>query len=672
MLAVHTAAETLAMASDDDFKPRLGRQRALGTKRVRSYLGRILAATNRARAGRSAGRSAGSFSGSRSGRGVGVGRLIASRGQGAAFGQRRVIVKARIVRLAGKGSNAAAAHLRYLERDGTTRNGARGAFYGRDGDVIDGHEFHARGNGDRHQFRFIVSPEDSAEYDDLKPLTRRLMARVEADLGTRLDWVAVDHFNTGHPHTHIVVRGRDHLDHDLIIARDYLTMGMRERAAELVDLDLGPRSAREIETSLRAEVEQERLTSIDRRLLRGLGDDRIVAARGRDAFEQTLSAGRLAKLARMELAEPIGAGRYRLASGVEDTLRAIGERGDIIRTMQREFARRGLAPSADAQVIYDPAAEGVRPLVGRVISRGLADELSDRHYLIVDATDGRAHYVATGRGDTLDALATNAIVRVEPLRASVRAIDQTVAAVAAANHGRYDVEAHLLFDPTATNAFAETHVRRLEALRRGGAGVERDAAARWTIPPDHLDRVLAYEQARLGNRPVGVTLLSAQRIEQLVNADGATWLDRELLADQPEPLRDAGFGQAARIAQQQRRQWLVGQGLAEDQDGATRFRTGLLATLQRRELLRVAGQLSDELALPFLDTPNGMRVEGIYRRPVELVSGRFALIENSREFMLVPWRPVLEPHVGKSVSGILRRDGVSWTIGRGRGGPSIS
>ena len=94
--------------------------------------------------------------------------------------------------------------------------------------------------------------------------------------------------------------------------------------------------------------------------------------------------------------------------------------------------------------------------------------------------------------------------------------------------------------------------------------------------------------------------------------------------------------------------------------------------LRRRELLRVAAQLSDELGLPFRETPEGARVEGIYRRPVELLSGRHALIEKSREFTLVPWRPVLDRHVGKTVSGRVRGDGVSWTIGRGRSGPVIS
>src|SRR3546814_11897852 len=60
--------------------------------------------------------------------------------------------------------------------------------------------------GDRHQCRFIVSAEDGMEYDDLKPRARRLMQRVEDELGTKLDWVAVDHYNTGHTHTHTIGR----------------------------------------------------------------------------------------------------------------------------------------------------------------------------------------------------------------------------------------------------------------------------------------------------------------------------------------------------------------------------------------------------------------------------------------------------------------------------------
>lgn len=657
------------MATEDDFEPRLGCIRSRGGKRGRTYLSRVLAATNLARG--SPGRS-GSYSATRIGRGAGVGRLLARRDRYAAFRQRRVIVKARLAKLAGKGFAGARAHLRYVQRDGVTRDGRPGELYSRDADTVDGKSWLERQAGDRHQFRFIVSPEDGDQYADLKDLTRRLMARLEQDLGTRLDWVAVDHFNTGHPHTHVIVRGKDERGRDLVIAPDYLTRGIRERAAELVDLDLGPRSDRDIEARLRAEVDQERLTGIDRRLIGEMDADRVVAASARDPFQQSLQVGRLATLARLGLAERLCEGRWRLADGIEDTLRRMGERGDIIRTLQRTYTARGIAPAAADLAIYEPATQDARPIIGRVLERGLSDEHKDRHYLLVEATDGRTHYVDIGKGEALAPLPAGAIVRIVPERPAVREVDRTIAAVAAANGGRYTIDAHLRHDPTATEAFAETHVRRLEAMRRRSGAVERLGDGSWTIAPDHLDRAAAYEAARAGEAPVHVETLSAEPLERLAGADAATWLDRELVTSSPEPLREAGFGQAVREAQHQRRQWLIAQGLAEEQANGAAFAPGLIDALRRRELLRVAAQLSGQLGLPFRETPEGARVEGIYRRPVDLLSGRHALIEKSREFTLVPWRPVLDRHVGKTVSGRVRGDGVSWTIGRGRSGPVIS
>jgi type IV secretory pathway VirD2 relaxase len=660
------------MADENEFEPRLGRMRSTGGKRARKYLGRVIATANLARGGPAmfgSGRAA--FSGSRIGRGAGVGRVLASRGSHGAYASRRVVIKASIVKLAGKGAAAAAAHLRYLQRDGTTRDGEAGELYGPEDDAIDAKAFRERAGGDRHQFRFIVSAEDGADYDDLKSLTRRLMARVEEDLGTRLDWVAVDHFNTGHPHTHIIVRGKDHRGADLVIARDYLTTGMRERACELVELDLGPRSGRDIETSLRAEVEQERLTSLDRALLRDADADRIVATAAGDALHQTLRAGRLAKLRRLGFAEPVGGQRWRLAEGLDDTLRRMGERGDIIRTMQRDLAARGIARVEADRVIYDPAAVDARPLIGRLVDRGLADEHTDRHYLIVDGMDGRSHYVAIGKGANLDVVAEGAVVRIDPLRAAVRDTDRRIAEVAAANNGRYDVDAHLRHDPGATEAFAETHTRRLEAMRRLGRGVTRESSGQWLIADDHLARAAAHEARLLQDRPVVVEILSSRPLAALIEAEAATWLDRTLVAGENFPAREAGFGAEVRDALDRRRQWLVGQGLAVDGEAGISYRPDLLATLQRRELLRVAGQLAGELGLDFVEAPPGARVEGVVRQPLDLVSGRFALVEKSRAFMLVPWRPVLERQLGKPVSGIVRGDGINWSFGRGRQGPGI-
>lgn len=661
------------MADDDDFEPRLGRIRGTGKGgRQRKFVHRVLAAANLARGGAPVPARRSNFTGSRIGRGAGVGRVLSSRDRYAAFRQRRVIVKARLIRLSGKGFGGAQAHLRYIERDGTTREGGRGQLYGADADAVDRKAWLEQAKDDRHQFRFIVSAEDGADYDDLKPLTRRLMTRMEEDLGTKLDWVAVDHFNTGHPHTHIIVRGKDERGQDLIIARDYISHGLRERACELVDLDLGPRSDDAIEQRLRAEVGQERLTSIDRSLIRDAESNVLASSTARGAFDQSIRMGRLKVLERLGLASQVGASHWRLAPDLADTLRHMGERGDIIRTMQRAYAARGDAPALADQAIYDPAAPDARPLVGRIVQRGLSDEINDRHYLIVEATDGRSHYVEIGRGENLDMTTAGAIVRIGPAEHGIRDIDRTIAEVAATNGGRYTIDAHLKYDPSATQTFAETHVRRLEAMRRLTRNVEREPDGTWIIAPDHIDRAAAYEAARLKDRPVAIDTLSPQPLDKLVGAEAATWLDRELVAASPEPLRDAGFGHDARTAQAQRRQWLIAQGLAEEQDGRMTYRPNVIATLQRRELLRVAGQLSDELGLAFVETRSGERIEGRLGRMVEMTSGRYALIEKSREFTLVPWRPVLERQIGKPLAGIMRGDGISWTFGRQRGAPSIS
>ncbi|WP_442755621.1 relaxase/mobilization nuclease RlxS [Methylocystis sp. JAN1] len=650
--------------TDDDFEPRLGRIRSHGSKRDKRYAHQLRAAINRA--GGKQTRKPGSTL-SRIGRGGAIGAALASRDRLKALRQRRVVVKARIVKLAGKGMDGARAHLRYIQRDGVTREGERGELYAADRDRTEGKAFLERSNGDRHQFRFIVAPEDGAEYDDLRPLTRRLMAQMEEDLGTRLDWLAVDHFNTGHPHTHIMLRGKDEQGADLVLARDYISNGIRERAAELVSLDLGPRTDREIEVRLRDEMEQERLTSLDRRLLRMRDDNGVVLPSERDAFRHTLLAGRLKKLERLGLAEELRPGQWRLADDLEDTLRRMGVRGDIIKTMHREMTEKGVNRSAADYAIHDPSAPGAAPIVGRVVARGLSDELRDRHYLIVDGMDGKVHHIDIGKGEAVEPTPEGAIVRVAPKRPEPRQADRTIAEIAAANGGRYSVDIHLKHDPRATESFAETHVRRLEAIRRATGAVTREPDGSWIIAPDHLARVAEYERQQARTAPAVVETLSSLPLERQIRADGATWLDRELVADNPESLGPSGFGRDVREAMERRRQWLIAEDLAhEDQDRVV-YRANMLAILRRRELARVAGQLSDELGLPYVETHPGEPIEGTLRRSLELTSGKYAVIEKSREFTLVPWRTVMDRHIGQQVSGVMREGGVSWTIGRQRG-----
>jgi type IV secretory pathway VirD2 relaxase len=157
-----------------------------------------------------------------------------------------------------------------------------------------------------------VAPEDGEKLSDLRAFIRDVMRQMEKDLGTGLDWVAVDHFNTGHPHSHVIVRGHDDLGKDLIIAHDYITDGMRLRPQELATLELGPETDRELRAKLQAEISTERFTRIDRAMMaeakEHVLDLRPEAGQVRADFDRILRIGRLQTLARFGLAEETLAG----------------------------------------------------------------------------------------------------------------------------------------------------------------------------------------------------------------------------------------------------------------------------------------------------------------------------------------------------------------------------
>jgi len=373
---------------EEYFRARPGPPRDHGSTRTPRFIGQVLKATSKA--GRSPRRLL-APPGARTGAGLGRGH-VAARLAGQSLGprSRRVIIKARLVVLKQAGARSTQKHLRYIERDGVTREGGRGQLYGPDTDRADGDAFERRGQGDRHQFRFILSPEDGNEIGDLRAFARAHMAQVERDLGTRLDWVAVDHWDTDDPHTHIVLRGKDDLGADLIIARDYIGYGMRQRASELATRWLGPRSQREIEQQLGREVRQNRWTGLDHALVgsarEGIVNLRDVPGDLGKRRHRAMLIGRLDHLSKLGLAERQRGAAWTLHPDAERILRAMGERGDIIRTMQRALndARREHA-------IWDPS--GGATLEGRILAKGVSDELRDTGYLIVESTDGRAHYV---------------------------------------------------------------------------------------------------------------------------------------------------------------------------------------------------------------------------------------------------------------------------------------
>lgn len=649
----------MSSRDDDRFRVRPGAPK----NRQQKFVSQVLKEVSKA-GGKSV-RKSGARPGARLGRGHVAARFT---GHTVRPGARRVAIKTRLVNLKQAGSRSTTTHLRYIEREGVGRDGEPGQAYGPTTDSADLAVFEERGKEDRHQFRFIVSPEDAEQLDDLRTYTRNLMSRMEADLGTNLDWVAVNHWNTDNPHTHVVLRGKDDTGKDLIISRDYISQGMRDRASELATEWLGPRTELEIHQSLRREVDQERWTSLDRTLQHetqgGLIHVNQSAGDPGHKQQRVLLIGRLQRLQRMGLAHESAPGVWAIHAEAEQVLRKMGERGDIVRTMQR--AMSGVPRDL---VVFAPG-ENARHVVGRVAAKGMADELHDRGYLVVDGTDGKAHYVALNAKVELEQYPVGSVVEARG-SADIRAADKNIAALAV--DGLYRTDHHLTVakvqaqsQPTAERdpkEVVDAHVRRLEALRRAGI-VERVAEGVWRVPTDFPEQGRRYDAQRLGD--VAVDLRSHLPIERQVRVIGATWLDQQLIGGD-SGIANNGFGGDVRKALRQRSDFLVEQGLAERRGQRVILARNLLGTLRGREIDGAAKTIAAETGLTHRAVADGERVTGTYRRNVQLASGRFAMLDDGMGFSLVPWKPVVEQRLGQQVSAIVRGSSVTWELGRQRG-----
>lgn len=653
----------MSSRQDDDFRMRPSAPKNRG----QGFVSKVLKQVGKA-GGKSAVRrpaltgNTGSRPGQRPGSRLGRGHT-AARFAGASLTpfSRRVTIKTLLVNQRQASSQSLSRHLRYVERDGAGRDGEPGRAYGPQVDETDLDAFKERCADDRHHFRFIVSPEDGVELDDLRTYTRHLMGRMEADLGTRLDWVAVDHWNTDNPHTHVIVRGRDDTGQDLIIAGDYIADGFRHRASELATEWLGPCTELEIQHTMQREVEQERWTSLDRTLQREIGEDgRVHIGRFNEPGlqrQRLLLIGRLQRLQRMGLAEESQPGAWAIHTDAERTLRALGERGDIIRTMQRAMSgqQRDLA-------VFEPSDDG-RTIVGRVIAKGLADELRDRSYLVIDGVDGKAHYVTLNARDEPANYPTGSVVEVKG-SAEERVADRNIARMA--SDGLYRTDHHLAIEQGQAKAGRDpqevvaSHVRRLEALRRAGI-VERADEGLWKVPDDLPERGRQYDAQRLGG--VAVELKTHLPIERQTRVIGATWLDQQLIGG-GKGLGDVGFGGDAKQAIRQRTDFLVEQGLAERRGQRVILARNLLATLRNRELAQAGKDIAAETGLEHRPVADGHRITGIYRRNVRLASGRYAMLDDGTGFSLVPWRPVIEKRLGESMSVSIEGGRATWAFCR--------
>ncbi|MFN3320042.1 MAG: relaxase/mobilization nuclease domain-containing protein [Allorhizobium sp.] len=452
------------MSDDHEFRIRPGRIRSTRAQQARPFVAQALAAAKKAGGGVSRSGRVTSGNRSRFGRGqrasIQANRLITSRTRGA-------VVKARVVRHTAR-SAPLGTHLDYLRRDGVTRDGEKARLFGPGTENADAHAFAERCGDDRHHFRFIVSPDDAPDMADLRSFTRDLVGQMERDLGTKLDWVAVDHWNTEHPHVHLIVRGVRDDGQDLVISRDYIKEGMRDRARELITQELGPRTDLDIRRTLESQIETERWTQLDRQLVRDAGKSGIIdlaprADRQPDEFH-ALKVGRLRTLEILGVAGQVGHSQWFIRPEAESVLRELGERGDIIKRMHRALTERGIERGSASYVLAGESLDV--PVVGRLLERGLDDELKGTAYAVVDDVDGRTHHI---RLPHLDAAGDSRPGSIVELRAYEDAQGQRRVALAV----RSDLDIHSQVNAAgATWLDRQAVAREPIALSEGGFGAE--------------------------------------------------------------------------------------------------------------------------------------------------------------------------------------------------------
>lgn len=649
-------------SAEDEFRPRFGRIRASGGRAAKRYLGKLYARMEKAKPGAFARRSRARFTGARIGRGAGLGAAFAhGKHPFAKFRSRRVAVKIRSVRMGANGLAKARAHLRYLQRDGADKDGNPGKLYGLTRDAVDREVLLKEGKEDRHQFRIILSPEDAGELEDLNAFTRDVMAAAEKDLGTKLDWVAVNHHDTDHPHVHLVLRGRADDGKDLVIAPNYITHGFRRRAEELATLELGPRRDLDIARARFRETTAERFTGLDRELTEMAAAGALDLGRPKtvyDRFRMKLFAARLKTLEKMKLATREG-GVWALSPILEGTLKEAGRRGDIIRSIDRVVGER-FSPAN----FRDFMRADTQTIIGRVIGSGAVDDSHDKRFLALDGADGNQWHVPVSSKPGAMPPA-GAVIEVEKRAGAPKKSDRTIAAIAEQHNRVYSDDLHAAADPKASPEYRLTHKRRLEALRRAGI-VERLQDGSWRVPEDYLGRAADFEQAKGGAK---VRVLSWVALEKLPDAKARSFLDDVLESPSAFDAVRAGFGEELKTALAARRQWLLANGLAKEVRERLQIDRNGLKLLERKTLKSAGERLSKSIGKPYGELVEGERITGVYRHPVDLASGRFAVVEMAKEFALVPWREALEARRGREISGVIRHSGVTWNFGKTRGGP---
>lgn len=577
----------------------------------------------------------------------------------AATGQRRVMVKARVVKMTPGAAKALMTHVRYVERDGVGPVGEDGRFFSKDADVADGKAFAERCVGDRHHFRIIVNPEDGRELPDLKAYARSFMHRVERDMGTSIDWIGGEHHDTGRPHLHLLLRGKRDDGRDLVLPRDYVSHGLRGRAQELATEILGPRL--EQASTREQDLTANRFTAIDRSLISASREGQLTIG-DLSGLDGPNALRRLTHLEKEGLITRERAGHWRIPGNLRETLQNLGEREARDTAVGKALWGTDLA--SDTARLEPVVVSPGKPLVGAYVGHApIGPKTDGPQVVVVDLMDGRLGHVRMPSRESLlalDRVPEGAVVQLWSTAPTSRPSDLTIAEIAGERDGIYSAEDHRLARPGDRDNFIERHVRRLEAMSREGVCDALDQG-RFSIPANYADAAMKIDQLKQHGTVAHIRVLDDRPLSQQVTAQVRTWLDNTLSGGKPPELGNAGFGVKVQDGLRERAEHLRGLGMGSGQ--AFTLSAGDMTQLRSREVQAVF----EGLGFPNKSVSlarEGQRFSGVYLSRVHVGGNAYAVVEGKAGIVLAPWRAALEACRGQALTGVLQGGAVDFTFGK--------
>ena len=586
-------------------------------------------------------------------------------GSNATGGRQRVLVKTHVARhRPGRIQGSITRHMRYLGRDGAGAEGEAGVFFDATKVGIDSKSVVTGWVEDRHHFRVIVSAERGSDLPDLTSYVREFMGRVQKDLGTELQWLGIHHFNTDNVHTHLVIRGKKPDGTDLVIPRAYISQGMAYTASVLATELLGERTVDQAREAKQKEVEATRFTYLDRMIGRLVERTAVAEAAGnpqpkttsrseeqsqpgqtQDADEPTfrrlvlpaklpiglddddrqLVLGRLAFLRTMDLVQPDQGGVWLVDTELESSLRALGDRHDIIRQLYAS-----LGQESGRVLTHNPGTD--LPVAGVVLDKGAADELTDDRYIVLRDADGKARYgrvqsdevyqsVTIGSVAELGAKAHMRRMHVEEIVKVATGIDSGVGISnevwTEANHRTYLNQQQPDLTMAQVDYRIQSSLGRLTFLaRQNGSGVHPvpQAGTDVTSPQFAPQFTIEPEAFRAFNsrasRYTDVTSHTPEPVQALVTARAYTWLDRQTFA----PAADARLTNHPAIVKvkKERSQWLIQEGYAtaSKESAGFKWKPSAINQLIENERAEADQKLVAQYKLPVTELPMGGMVTG--------------------------------------------------------------